>query len=116
MGTPLLRGRMISDDDTATSPFVLVINKALAEKYFAGQDPLGKELDLGGENTGMIKPYTVVGILANQVDSGVAQAPKPLLMLPYQQIPASSLFYPLLLKTVVFFAVKTHGNIAVAPA
>lgn len=116
MGTPLLRGRMISDDDTATSPFVLVINEALAQKYFAGQDPLGKELDLGGENTGMIKPYTVVGILANQVDSGVAQAPKPLLMLPYQQIPASSLFYPLLLKTVVFFAVKTRSNIAVAPA
>ena len=37
-------------------------------------------------------------------------------MLPYQQIPASSLFYPLLLKTVVFFAVKTRSNIAVAPA
>jgi ABC-type antimicrobial peptide transport system permease subunit len=106
---------MISEDDTAGSPFVIVINETLARKYFAGQDPLGKQLDLGGKHTGMIKPYTIVGILGDQVDSGVAQAPKPYLMLPYQQIPTGSLFYPILLKTVVNFAVRTRTDIAVAP-
>ena len=37
MGTPVLRGRMIGDGDTATTPFVAVVNQAFARKYFAGQ-------------------------------------------------------------------------------
>ena len=71
LGTPLVSGRNITDDDTATSPFVVVINEALAHKYFAGKDPLGKQINLGGKDTGMIKPYTIVGVLANQVDKTV---------------------------------------------
>ncbi len=67
MGTPILRGRMIDDGDVATAPFVVVINETLAKKYFAGKDPLEKQLDLGGKDTGMIKPYTIVGVLADQV-------------------------------------------------
>jgi ABC-type antimicrobial peptide transport system permease subunit len=46
----------------------------------------------------------------------VSRPPKPLLLVPYEQVPSTSLFYQLLIKTVVFFAVKTRGNIAVAPA
>jgi len=37
-------------------------------------------------------------------------------MVPYEQVPSTSLYYQILVKTVVFFVVKTHGNIAVAPA
>jgi ABC-type antimicrobial peptide transport system permease subunit len=85
-------------------------------KYFAGKDPLGQQIDLGGEGTGAIKPYTIVGIIGDHVDDGVSLPPKPLLLVPYEQVPSTSLFYQLLIKTVVFFAVKTHGNIAVAPA
>ena len=41
MGTPVVRGRMITDDDSANAPYVVVINETLAHKYFAGNDPLG---------------------------------------------------------------------------
>lgn len=115
MGTPVIRGRMISNDDSANAPYVVVINETLAGKYFAGKDPLGQQIDLGGEGTGAVKPYTIVGVIGDQVDSAVSQSPRPLLMVPYEQVPATSLYYQLLIKTVVFFAVKTHGNIAVAP-
>jgi ABC-type antimicrobial peptide transport system permease subunit len=37
-------------------------------------------------------------------------------MLPYQQVPTTSLFYPILLKTVVNFAVKSRTDVAIAPA
>ena len=37
-------------------------------------------------------------------------------MVPYEQVPSSSIYYQILIKTVVFFEVKTSGNIAVAPA
>ena len=69
MGTPIVRGRMIDDEDAAIAPFVVVINETLAKKYFAGKDPLQKQINLGGKDTGMIKPYTIVGVLADQVDS-----------------------------------------------
>jgi ABC-type antimicrobial peptide transport system permease subunit len=72
-------------------------------------------VDLGGKDTGMLLPYTIVGVIADQVDSSTSQPAQPLLMVPYQQIPSTSLFYPALLKTAVHFVVKTHGNVAVAP-
>jgi ABC-type antimicrobial peptide transport system permease subunit len=114
MNTPVLRGRMIEDSDTIGSPFVLVINDALAKKYFPGEDALGKQIDLGGKETGMLKPYTVVGILGDQVDKSVGGPSRPFLLLPQQQIPTTSLFYQALLETVVSFVVKTHGDLPIA--
>jgi putative ABC transport system permease protein len=114
MGTPVVRGRMIGDDDFASTPFVTVINEALARKYFAGNDPLGKQINLGGKDTGMIKPFTIVGILGDQVDKSVGGDIQPFILLPQQQIPTTSLFYQALLQTMVNFVVRTKGSIPVA--
>jgi predicted permease len=114
MNTAVIRGRMINDDDSAGAPPVVMINEVLAKKYFANEDPIGKQLDLGAEITGMRKPVTIVGVLGDQVDTKVSGKPQPKLMLPYLQIPTTSLFYQALIKTVVFFVVKTRGNVAVA--
>ena len=114
LGTPIVRGRMIGDGDTLTTPFVAVVNETLVKKYFAGKDPLGKQINLGGKDTGMIKPYTIVGVLGDQVDSSVGGEVQPMVMLSQQQIPTTSLFYQALLKTIVNFVVKTRGDIPVA--
>jgi putative ABC transport system permease protein len=116
MRTPVIRGRMISDDDTENSPYVIAINEALARKYFPAKDPLGMQLDLGGKNTGMIRPYAIVGIIGDQVDTSASQPPQPFLMIPYRQVPSTSLFYQALIKTIVNFVVRTRGDVAVAPA
>ncbi len=113
MGIAIVRGRMIEDSDAAGAPLVAVVNQTLAKKYFDGQDPIGKQLDLGGIDTGMVKPCSIVGVLGDTVDSGVGAAPQPLILLPAQQIPTTSLFYQALLKTVVEFVVKTRGSIPV---
>jgi putative ABC transport system permease protein len=113
MGTPVVRGRMIQDSDGAGVLPVVVINQTLAEKYFAGQDPLGKQISLGGMDTGMAQPLTIVGVLGDQVDSKVGTKPQPLLLIADSQIPTTSLFYQALLKTVVNFVVKTRGDIPV---
>jgi putative ABC transport system permease protein len=115
MGTPVRHGRMIGEEDGAGAPYVAAVNETLAHKYFAGRNPIGLQIDLGGKDTGMLKPYTIVGVIGDQVDTSTAQPPEPFLMLPYQQIPTTSLFYPALLNTVVSFVVKTRGDIAVAP-
>jgi putative ABC transport system permease protein len=115
LGTPIVRGRMIADSDTAGAPLVAVVNETLARKYFAGTDPIGKQIDLGGKQTGMIKPVTIAGVLGDQVDRNVGGDVEPFILVPQQQIPTTSLFYQALLKTVVSFVVKTRGDIPVAP-
>ncbi len=114
MGTPVLSGRMIQDGDVESTPFVAVINQAFAKKYFANENPLGKQISLGGKDTGMVKPYSIVGVLANQVQDKVGSKVLPAILLPQQQVPTTSLFYQALLNTVVSFVVKTQGPIPVA--
>jgi predicted permease len=110
LGTPLLRGRMIDADDTASTTPVAVINETLAKKYFPGQDPLQHQIDLGGKETGMIKPLTIVGVLGDQAQHGAGVDVLPFILIPYRQVPTTSLFYQAMLKTVVTFIVKTRGG------
>jgi len=48
MGIRLERGRFLSGQDNEHSPPVIVIDDVLAQKFFPGQDPLGKRLHLNG--------------------------------------------------------------------
>ena len=50
-GIPLLRGRAFTQADTARSPLVVVVNRHLAEHFWPGQDPIGKRLRWGMEET-----------------------------------------------------------------
>jgi putative ABC transport system permease protein len=114
LGTPIVAGRTIADSDTLSTPFVAVVNEELVKKFLSGKNPLGKQINLGGKDTGMVKPFTIVGVLGNQVDRTVGGDVQPLIMLSQQQVPTTSLFYQALLKTVVSFVVKTRGDIPVA--
>jgi predicted permease len=55
LGIPILRGRGFTDADTADAPRVVLINDALARRYFPGEDPVGRELDRG----------TIVGVVGD---------------------------------------------------
>jgi putative ABC transport system permease protein len=59
-GIPLLRGRDLSDADRPGAPLVVIVNHTLAERYWPGQDAIGKRLHLGLPVTDL--PWmTVVG-------------------------------------------------------
>jgi putative ABC transport system permease protein len=47
MGMRIVRGRTLANTDTASTPLVAVVNRTLAERYFPGQDPVGKRLEIG---------------------------------------------------------------------
>jgi ABC-type antimicrobial peptide transport system permease subunit len=89
------------------------VNEAFVKKYFPSQEPLGRQINLGGKRTGMEKSYTIVGVLADQVGTNVGTEVQPFLLLPQDQIPTTSLFYPALLGTGVSFVVRTRGDIPV---
>ncbi len=110
MAMPLERGRGISDDDIETRPYAALINETFAREFFKGKDPLGQRIELGGKDTGMLKPYSVVGVMRDAVQKSIAEKPTPELVLSYRQIPEQSLFYPLLVNAATNFIVQTSGN------
>lgn len=68
-GIPILRGRNFTDTDRAGSPFVVIVNRTLAERYWPGQDPIGKRLHWGLKETPL--PWlTVVGEIEDVKQSG----------------------------------------------
>ena len=48
VGTRILRGRGFGEGDTATAPRVFVVNQAMAEGLFRGEDPLGRRIAQAG--------------------------------------------------------------------
>jgi predicted permease len=60
IGNPILKGRGISEQDTATSRRVAVINEAFARKFFKHEDPIGKYF--GQSGLGTSHQYEIVGI------------------------------------------------------
>jgi predicted permease len=60
-GIPILRGRAFTPADTATSPLVVIVNRSLAERYWPGQDPIGKRLHRGSTEATALPWITVVG-------------------------------------------------------
>jgi putative ABC transport system permease protein len=111
IGTAIVKGRAISDSDTASAPFAAVINQALADKYFRNVNPIAQQLDLGGKDTGMLKPYTIVGVLENNIRHNMTEATQPELTLSYQQIPRDSLFYSFVLGSATQFILHTGGDV-----
>jgi len=83
MGMRLVRGRGIEDADQANTPGVVVINQALATKYWAGEDPIGKRFILGGRaGPGEV---TIVGIVGDVRHASLASAPEPEMYLAHTQ-------------------------------
>jgi predicted permease len=64
LGVRLLRGRTFSEADNASSQLVALVNSSLAQRYWPGQDPIGKRLRRGMQETKT--PWmTVVGVVDN---------------------------------------------------
>jgi putative ABC transport system permease protein len=61
---PLQRGRTFTPADTSTSPRVVLINEEFVRRYLAGQEPIGKQINL---NSGATKPEwsEIVGVVGN---------------------------------------------------
>jgi len=83
----LLRGRTFNDHDTKDSPRVAMIDQALAEKFFRGQNPVGKRIFCGpGGNDTYSHWYEIVGVIATMKFHGADPTPAtPVLFFPLAQ-------------------------------
>jgi putative ABC transport system permease protein len=63
LGVRLLRGRNLNERDTAGAPGVALINESLARRVFPGEDPLGKQITLAGDDKP--RPREIVGVVSD---------------------------------------------------
>ena len=80
LGITLVAGRGFGDADRANAPPVVIINQALADKYFSGRDPIGRVLLFGGS-----KRHEIVGVVADARYRSVESAADATFYLPLEQ-------------------------------
>jgi predicted permease len=84
MGIKLISGREFSEQDSQTAPGVIVINEALAKRYWPSEDPVGKRIKIGALTSD--NPWlTIVGITQDVKQGGLDQQPRRELFRPYSQ-------------------------------
>jgi putative ABC transport system permease protein len=105
VGTPLLRGRDFIDSDTVDARPVAIVNRAMAERFWPGQDAIGKAVGIP------IMPFdmTVVGIVADVKHLTMRDAPGPEIYVPFTQKPWPSM-------STLHVAVRTKDDPAAATA
>jgi putative ABC transport system permease protein len=84
MGIPLRRGRAFTERDAAGAPDVILINDTFAAKYWPNEDPLGKRITIGYNNTG---PREIVGIVGTVKRGTLADPVAPQMYTPFEQTP-----------------------------
>ena len=83
LGVPVRRGRDLDASDRDGSPPVVVVSQSLADRFWPGQDPIGKQLrDLGPKGT-----HVVVGVVADMKLRQLTEDPRPIVYVPLAQWP-----------------------------
>jgi len=85
MSIPVRAGREYNDTDTATSPRTIVINEAMARRYWPGGNAVGKIVRFGPNAN------EVIGIVADSKYSSINERPLPQLFIPMARSETSTL-------------------------
>src|SRR5581483_524631 len=85
---PVKRGRVFTDRDDAAAAPVVVINEALARKFFKNAEPIGQRLVIGtGMGPGFMQPpREIIGIVGDARDGGLNNDPFPATFVPLAQV------------------------------
>jgi putative ABC transport system permease protein len=86
LGIPLLSGRAFDARDGANAPHVAVISRELARRHFPHVNPIGHELSASGDTV------TIVGVVGDVVYEGLGTPVKPVIYVPFAQVPFPGLW------------------------
>jgi len=96
LGIPLIRGRDFSESDGVNTPPVALISAEFQKRFFPAQDPIGRKLHVGppqflhigpGEGVTDSADVTVIGVIGDFKNVGLALAPEPQITVLYSQHP-----------------------------
>jgi predicted permease len=89
IGLPILKGRGFRATDSAGAPNVAVVNDVIAQRYWPGQDPIGKRFRLDNSAGPWVE---IVGVAKTSKYGFIIERPLEFVYLPYRQRPPESMF------------------------
>jgi putative ABC transport system permease protein len=89
MGIPFERGQDFSQADTAAGRPVVIINQAMATRYWPNANPIGARVQLGVD-TGTVW-REIVGVVGNVRSQTIGALPVPETFVPHTQVPVNSM-------------------------
>ena len=94
--TPILKGRSISDEDTADSEPVAVISQSVAKRYFPKGDPVGQSFRLTGADR---RDWRIIGIAQDTRAPGLTDQVPDILYFPHAQMPVPTMSFVMRTRT-----------------
>lgn len=105
----LLRGRFFDNDvDTPTAPIAAIVNETFAKKVFPGDNPIGKQLEVGDEKYHTREWATIVGVADDVRQRSAGEPPQPEVDVDLLQLTPQDDMYPVLSSFLMNVAVRTH--------
>jgi putative ABC transport system permease protein len=77
MGIPLLKGRLVTEQDITNNTGAVVINDAMAKRFWPGEDPVGKRISTATSSGQQTQWQTIVGIVGSVRHLGLDVEPRP---------------------------------------
>jgi predicted permease len=87
VGQAIVRGRGLTEQDTATSRMVTVVNQAFVKKFYPNEDPIGRHF--GTFNQKYAGDYEIVGIVADAKYTNPREPVRPMFFRPMSQLNAT---------------------------
>jgi putative ABC transport system permease protein len=88
LGVSILKGRDFNERDTAKSTGVVIVNQAFAQKYFPGEDPIGKRIEPGISTLETeTEMREIVGVVADVRNRNLSSELRPGYFVPVTQVP-----------------------------
>lgn len=94
LGIPMIEGRDFTQDDHPKAPAVLIVDETAANRYWPGQNPIGKKLSIWG------RPFIVIGEVKNSKHQFMNERPEPTIYMNFFQRADNE----------TILQVKTRGN------
>jgi putative ABC transport system permease protein len=85
-GIQLLKGRDFTESDGGDTPPVVVINEALARRYWPNQDPIGRRISFDSRN-GQTVWRQIVGVVNSVRHMALSEEPRSEVYIPFAQYP-----------------------------
>jgi putative ABC transport system permease protein len=106
---PVLRGRDFTEGDDAASPHVVLINQAMAKRYWPDQNPIGQQITIGDGIGPKFEepPREIIGVVGDTRDTGLNVVPDPTMFIPEAQESDGMTGFSLQFGPVVWL-IRTH--------